>query len=197
MIEANAVKALRDRTGAGMMDCKKALVESGGDMEKATDWLRQKGLAQAAKKAGRAADQGIVDSYIHLGGRIGVLIEVNCETDFVARNEEFTSLVHDLAMQVAAANPKYISREDIPAEVLEKEREIEKGRALQEGKPQAVVDRIVAGRLDKFCESICLLEQPFIRDQDTKVEDLIKQKIARTGENIKVARFARFELGSR
>ncbi|MGE5484268.1 MAG: translation elongation factor Ts [Ignavibacteriales bacterium] len=195
MVEASLVKQLRDKTGAGMMDCKKALAECDSDMEKAVEWLRQKGLAQAAKKAGRTASQGIVDSYIHLGGRIGVLIEVNCETDFVARNDEFKSLVHDLAMQVAAANPKYISRDDVPAEALEKEREIQRARALEEGKPAAVVDRIVAGRMDKFFQEVCLLEQPFIREQDTKVEDLIKQKIARTGENIRVARFARFELG--
>ncbi len=195
MIDASAVKELREKTGAGMMDCKKALSECGGDMQKAIERLREKGLAQAAKKAGREASQGIIDSYVHLGGRIGVLIEVNCETDFVARNEEFRSLVHDLAMQVAAANPQYVSREDIPAGILEKEKEIQKNRALSEGKPAGVVDRMVAGRMEKFYQEVCLLDQPFIRDEDTKIEDLIKQKIARTGENIKVRRFARFELG--
>ena len=195
MVDASMVKALRDKTGAGMMECKKALTETSGDMEKAVEYLRQRGLAQAAKKADRLVLQGVVDSYIHLGGRIGVLIEVNCETDFVARNEEFKSLVHDLAMQVAAANPSYISREDIPAEVLEKETDLQRRRALEEGKPAAVVDRIVAGRMEKFFEEQCLLDQAFIKQEDMKVGDYIKQKIAKTGENIKVRRFVRYVLG--
>jgi len=195
MIDASMVKQLRERTGAGMMECKKALAETGGDMEKAVDYLRERGLAQAAKKATREALEGIVDAYVHLGGRIGVLIEVNCETDFVARNEEFRSLVHDLAMQVAAQRPLYIRREDVPAEVVEKEREIQRTRALEEGKPAAVVDRIVAGRMDKFFQEICLMEQPFIKDEDMTVEELVKQKIAKIGENITVRRFVRFEVG--
>ncbi|NPV71258.1 MAG: translation elongation factor Ts [Firmicutes bacterium] len=195
MIEASVVKALRDKTGAGMMECKKALTETCGDMDKAVEYLRQRGLAQAARKADRIALEGVVDAYVHLGGRIGVLIEVNCETDFVARNDEFKSLVHDLAMQVAAANPSYISREDVPAEVIEREKELQKRRALEEGKPAAVVDRIVAGRMEKFFEEICLLDQAFIRDEDVKVGDYIKQKIAKTGENIKVGRFVRYALG--
>lgn len=195
MIDAMMVKNLREKTGVAMMDCKRALIETDGNIEKAIEWLRQKGLAQAAKKAGRTAAEGVVDAYIHLGGRIGVLIEVNCETDFVARTDEFKSLVHDLAMQVAAANPQYVSREDVPADVLEKEKEIQRCRVLEEGKPAAVADKIVAGRMEKYYQETCLLEQPFIKDQEVKVMDLIKEKIAKIGENIQVRRFARFEMG--
>ncbi|ADL08012.1 translation elongation factor Ts [Thermosediminibacter oceani] len=195
MITSEQVKELRERTGAGIMDCKKALAEAGGDMEKAIVILREKGLAKAAKKVGRTAAEGIIDAYIHGGGRIGVLVEVNCETDFVARNEEFRNLVKDIAMQIAAANPKYISRNDVPQEVIEKEREILKAQALNEGKPAHIVDKIVDGRIEKFFEENCLMEQPFIKDPDKKVSELIMEKIALLGENITVTRFARFERG--
>lgn len=194
-ITASVIKELRETTGAGMMDCKKALVETCGDMEKAIEYLREKGLASASKKASRVASEGIVDSYIHLGGRIGVLIEVNCETDFVARTDDFKCLVHDLAMQVAATNPSYVSRDDVPEEILAKEREIETKRAIEEGKPARVVDKIVDGRIEKYLEEVCLMEQKFIKDEDQKISDLIKSKIAALGENIKVARFVRFAVG--
>lgn len=195
MISSEQVKELRERTGAGIMDCKKALAEADGDMEKAVVILRERGLAKAAKKAGREAKEGIIDSYIHGGGRIGVLLEVNCETDFVARNDEFKSLVKDLAMQIAAANPKYIKREDVPAEIIENERQILRTQAINEGKPEHVVDKIVEGRLEKFFEENCLLEQPFIKDPDRKVSQIIMEKIALLGENITVSRFVRFEKG--
>lgn len=195
MISAEAVKELRNRTGAGMMDCKRALEETGGDIEKAIEILRMKGLAAAAKKAGRIAKEGLVHAYIHGGGRIGVLIEVNCETDFVARTEEFKDLVHNLAMQVAAARPEYVKREDVPEEVIEKEKNILRVQALNEGKPEKVVEKIVAGRLEKFFQESCLLEQPYIKDPERKVKDLIAEKIAKLGENIEVRRFARFEVG--
>ncbi len=190
------VKDLRQRTGAGMMDCKKALTETGGDIEKAVDWLRQKGLAAAEKKAGRTASQGIIGSYIHLGGRIGVLVEVNCETDFVARTDVFQALVRDLAMQIAASSPRYVRREDVPAEVIEKEREILRARTLEEGKSANMVDRIVEGRLEKqFYNAICLEEQPFVKNPDITVGQLVKEHVAKLGENIVVRRFVRFELG--
>lgn len=195
MISSEQVKELRERTGAGIMDCKKALAEANGDMEKAVVILRERGLAKAAKKAGREAKEGIIDSYIHGGGRIGVLLEVNCETDFVARNDEFKSLVKDLAMQIAAANPKYIKREDVPAEIIENEKQILRTQAINEGKPEHVVDKIVEGRLEKFFEENCLLEQPFIKDPDRKVSQIIMEKIALLGENITVSRFVRFEKG--
>ncbi|NLZ39404.1 MAG: translation elongation factor Ts [Firmicutes bacterium] len=195
MIPASVVKELREKTGAGMMDCKKALVETGGDLEKAIEYLREKGLAAAAKKAGRVAAEGLVDSYIHLGGRIGVLVEVNCETDFVARTEEFREFVRDIAMQIAATNPQFLSREDVPVEVLEKEREILRTQALNEGKPENVVEKIVSGRLEKFYKENCLLEQAFIRDPDITITDLLQEKISKIGENISIRRYARFELG--
>ncbi|SMB95489.1 translation elongation factor Ts (EF-Ts) [Thermanaeromonas toyohensis ToBE] len=195
MISAEAVKELRNRTGAGMMDCKRALEETGGDIEKAIEILRMKGLAAAAKKAGRVAKEGLVHAYIHGGGRIGVLIEVNCETDFVARTEEFKDLVHNLAMQVAAARPEYVKREDVPEEVIEREKSILRAQALNEGKPEKVVEKIVSGRLEKFFQENCLLEQPYIKDPERKVKDLIAEKIAKLGENIEVRRFARFEVG--
>ncbi|GFN23859.1 MAG: translation elongation factor Ts [Thermoanaerobacteraceae bacterium] len=195
MISAADVKELRSRTGAGMMDCKRALEETGGDMDKAIEYLRMKGLAAAAKKAGRATSEGIVDAYIHGGGRIGVLIEVNCETDFVARTDEFKQLVHDLAMQVAAARPQYVRREDVPQEVIEKEKSILRAQALNEGRPEKVLDKIVEGRLEKFYQEACLMEQPFIKDMERTVKDLIAEKIAKLGENIEVRRFVRFELG--
>ncbi|MBC7106681.1 MAG: translation elongation factor Ts [Firmicutes bacterium] len=194
-VPAAQVKELRERTGAGMLACKQALVEAGGDMERAITILREKGLAAAAKKAGRAANDGLVEAYIHGGGRIGVLVEVNCETDFVARTEEFRTLARDLAMQIAAARPEYIRREDVPEEVVVKEKAILRAQALREGKPEKVVDRMVEGRLEKFFKEQCLLEQPFIRDPNITVGQLITEKIARLGENITVRRFARFELG--
>lgn len=194
-ITAAMVKELRERTGAGMMDCKKALVETGGDMQKAIDFLREKGLAAAAKKAGRVTAEGIVDAYIHPGGKVGVLLEVNCETDFVARTDDFRALVHDLAMQVAAAKPWYVRREDVPEEVLRREKEILAAQAAGEGKPEKVIDKIVEGRLEKFFKETCLLEQPFIKNQDITVAQLVNEHIARLGENITVRRFVRFELG--
>ncbi len=195
MVEASVVKELRERTGAGMMDCKKALTESNGDMEKAIEILREKGLAAAAKKAGRIASEGIVDAYIHGGGRIGVLIEVNSETDFVAKNEEFRQFVKDMAMQVAAANPLYVRREEVDPHVIEKEREIYRAQALNEGKPEKIVDKMVEGRVEKYYKEICLLEQPFIKDTDRTVKDVLNGMIAKIGENISIRRFVRFEKG--
>jgi elongation factor Ts len=195
-ISAKIVKELRDKTGAGMMDCKKALQESNGDMEKAIEWLRQKGLASAGKKAGRVTAEGLVDSYIHTGGRIGVLVEVNCETDFVARNEAFKALVQDIAKQVAACpNVEYVQFEDIPADIVAKEKEIALGSDTLKGKPDNVKEKIVQGKLEKTLKEMCLLDQPFIRDQSITVEELVKQKVAQLGENIKVRRFTRFILG--
>jgi len=194
-IPASMVKELRQRTGAGMMDCKRALQEANGDMEKAIEILREKGLAAAAKKAGRIAAEGIVDAYIHGGGRIGVLVEVNCETDFVAKNDEFKAFVRDIAMHIAASNPQYLSREDVPEHVIEKEKEILRAQALNEGKPEKIVDKIVEGRLEKFFKDVCLLEQPFVRDPDRTVKDIVTEKIATIGENINIRRFVRYERG--
>jgi len=194
-ITANMVKELRERTGSGMMDCKKALVESNGDMEKAIEYLREKGLATAAKKAGRIAAEGIVDAYIHGGGRIGVLVEVNIETDFAAKNEEFRSFVKDIAMQIAASNPQYVRREEVPEEVIEREKEILKVQARNEGKPANIAEKMVAGRIEKFYKEVCLLEQPFIKDTDKTVQDVLNEKIATIGENINIRRFVRFEMG--
>lgn len=195
MITAEMVKELREVTGAGMMDCKKALQEAGGDKNKAIELLREKGLARAAKRAGRIAAQGVVDSYIHLGGKVGVLVEVNCETDFVAKNEEFRSFVRDICLQVAATNPTYLKREDVPPEVIEKEKEILRKQALNEGKPERVIDKIVAGRLEKFFQESCLLEQSFIKDPEITIGDLLAEKIAKIGENIVIRRFTRYEMG--
>jgi len=195
MITSEMVKELRERTGAGIMDCKKVLNEANGDIEKAIELLRERGLAAAAKKAGRITAEGIVDSYIHLGGKIGVLIEVNCETDFVAKTNEFKAFVRDMAMQVAAANPKYITREEVPADMIEKEKEILRSQALNEGKPANIVDRIVEGRLEKFYKEICLLEQPFIKDDSKAVKDVLNETIAKLGENITIRRFTRYEMG--
>ncbi|RAL26319.1 translation elongation factor Ts [Thermoflavimicrobium daqui] len=198
-VTAALVKELREKTGAGMMDCKKALVETNGDLEKAIEYLREKGMASAAKKAGRVAAEGAVGSYIHAGGRIGVLVEVNCETDFVANTEEFQSLVKDVAMQVAAMNPKYVRREEVPAQEVEKERAILKEQALKEGKPEKVVEKIVEGRLNKYYEEVCLLEQVFIKNtsenKNRTIDQLVKEHIARIGENISIRRFVRYELG--
>ena len=194
-IGAGVVKELRERTGAGMMDCKKALEESSGDIEKAIEYLRVKGLSKAAKKAEREAHEGLVVSYIHPGNRIGVLLEVNCETDFVARTDEFQALVRNLAMHIAAASPVAVTREEIPAELLEKEREVYKAQALEEGKPVAVVDKIIQGRVEKFYAEAALMDQVYVRDNEKKVKDLVSEAISKLGENIKVARFARFQLG--
>ena len=194
-ISAKLVKELRDRTGAGMMECKKALVEAKGNLAEAEIILRKHGIASASKKSARTTRQGIVNSYIHPGSQIGVLVEVNCESDFVARTDDFQGLVKDLAMQIAAADPQFIRKEDVTAELLEKERDIQRGRALQEGKPEKMVDKIVEGRLQKFYEEVCLYEQPFIRENSTTVGDLIKAAIAKLGENISVSRFVRFKVG--
>ncbi|MGE5590556.1 MAG: translation elongation factor Ts [Bacillota bacterium] len=194
-ISAALVKELREKTGAGMMDCKKALAQANGDMEKAVDLLREKGLAAAAKKAGRVASEGIVDSYIHGGGRVGVLVEVNCETDFVARNEDFRAFVHDVALQIAALKPQYVSKEEVPADVLEHEREILKAQATAEGKPAHIVDKMVEGRLEKFYKEVCLLEQPFVKDQDTTLGRILNELVAKIGEKISVRRFVRYEMG--
>ncbi len=195
-ISAKLVKELREKTSAGMMDCKKALAETDGDITKAMEWLRQKGITSAEKKQGRAATEGLIDSYIHTGGRIGVLVEVNCETDFVARREEFQTLVRDIAMQIAAyGNVEYVSTDDIPQEMVEKEKEIEKGREDLQGKPDEIKEKIVSGRIDKRLKEISLLDQPFVKDQSITVEEYIKQGIATLGENIQVRRFSRFVLG--
>ena len=189
------VKELREKTGAGILDCQKALTENGNDIEKAIDYLRQKGLAAAAKKSGRETNQGLVHSYIHMGGKIGVLIEVNCETDFVARNEEFKSFVNDLALQVAAAKPTYVKREDIAKEVQDKERAIYEAQAKEMGKPPAAWPKIVEGQLEKFYQENCLLEQSFIKDPAVTIKDLLAQKIAKIGENMNIRRFTRYQLG--
>jgi len=189
------VKELREKTGAGIMDCKKALQECQGDLEKAVEALRKKGLATAVKKASRATNEGVIHSYIHMGGKIGVLIEVNCETDFVARTDEFKELAHNLAMQVAASSPLYVSKEDVPEDALEKERRLYREQALEQGKPEKVIDRIVEGKLNKFYQEVCLLEQPFIREPEKTVSQLITEHIAKLGENIRVKRFVRFQLG--
>jgi elongation factor Ts len=194
-ISASMVKELREKTGAGMMDCKKALMETQGDMEKAIEVLRERGIAAAEKKVSRIAAEGIVDAYIHMGGKVGVLVEINCETDFVAKTDEFRTLVKDITMQIAAMNPIYISKEDVPTEVLEKEKEVLRVQALNEGKPEKVVEKIVEGRIDKFYKENCLLEQAFIKDEDKTVGELIIENIAKIGEKISVRRFARFVLG--
>jgi len=189
------VKELRERTAAGMMDCKKALIECNGDMDKAIDFLREKGLAAAAKKAGRIAAEGIVDSYIHMGGRIGVLLEVNCETDFVAKTDNFKALVHDIAMHIAAANPQFLERSEVPTEALDKEKEVLRVQALNEGKPEKIVDKMVEGRIEKYYKEVCLLEQPFVKDQDKTINDLIGEATVSIGEKISIRRFTRYERG--
>ncbi|WP_456341469.1 translation elongation factor Ts [Thermovibrio sp.] len=194
-ITTQMIKELREKTGAGIVDCKKALVEAGGDIEKAVEILRKKGAAKAAKKAERATAEGAVFSYIHGGGKVGVLVELNCETDFVARNETFKELGHEIAMQIAAMSPEYVSKEEVPAEVIEKEKEVLREQALAEGKPEHIVEKIVEGRLAKFYSEKCLLEQPWIKDDSKTIKDLITDYITKLGENIKVRRFARFEVG--
>jgi elongation factor Ts len=194
-ISAKLVKELRERTGAGMMECKKALVEAKGNLAEAEIILRKHGIASASKKSTRTTRQGIIGSYIHPGAQLGVLVEVNCESDFVARTDDFQGLVKDLAMQIAAADPQFIRREDVTPAALEKERDIQRGRAAQEGKPEKMIDKIVEGRMNKFYEEVCLYEQPFIRENSTTVADLIKSVIAKVGENISVSRFVRFKVG--
>lgn len=195
MVTAEMVKELRERTGAGMMDCKKALSETAGDMTKAMEFLREKGLAAAQKKSGRIAAEGIVESYIHGDGRIGVLVEVNIETDFAAKNEDFKQFVKDVAMQIAAAKPEFVRKEEVPAELVEKERQFLKTQALNEGKPANIVEKMIEGRVEKYYKEICLLEQPFVKNPDVTIGQLLTQKIAVIGENINIRRFARFERG--
>ncbi len=195
MITAEMVKQLRETTGVGMMDCKKALSETNGDMDKAIEFLREKGLAAAQKKAGRIAAEGLVESYIHGDGRIGVLVEVNIETDFAAKNEDFKAFVKDIAMQIAASKPEYIRREEVPSETIEKEKEILRAQALNEGKPEKIVDKMVEGRIDKYYKEVCLLEQQWIKDPDKTIQQLLTEKITTIGENINIRRFVRFERG--
>ncbi|MCR8630781.1 translation elongation factor Ts [Paenibacillus radicis (ex Xue et al. 2023)] len=194
-VNAAAVKELREKTGAGMLDCKKALEEANGDLTKAAELLREKGLSAAANKAGRIATEGVVESYIHAGGRIGVLVEINCETDFVGKTDQFREFARDIAMQIAAANPLFVRREEVPQEALDKEREILKNQALNEGKPANIVEKMVDGRIGKYYEEYCLMEQSFIKDPDKKVSQLLNEKVATIGENITIRRFVRFELG--
>ena len=194
-VSASDVKALREATGAGMMDCKKALTEADGNMEKATEILREKGLAAAAKKSGRIAAEGVVASYIHMGGRIGVLVEVNCETDFVAKTDQFQSFVRDIAMQIAASNPLYLSSEEVPQDTIDKEKEILRIQAINEGKPEKIVNNMVEGRIKKYFKEVCLLDQPFVKDPDKSIADYVKEQIAALGENITIRRFTRCEMG--
>ena len=194
-ISASDVKILREMTGVGMMDCKKALTEANGNLDRAVEILREKGIASATKKGGRIAAEGIVESYIHMGGKIGVLIEVNCETDFVAKTPEFKSFVRDVAMHVAAANPQYLSREEVPADVLEKEREILRAQARNEGKPEKIIERMVEGRVEKFYKDNCLLDQQFVKDPDMTIAQYVTDRIQKTGENVKIRRFVRYEMG--
>ncbi len=194
-ISASDVKTLREMTGVGMMDCKKALTEADGNMDRAVEILREKGIASAAKKGSRIAAEGIVESYIHMGGKIGVMVEVNCETDFVAKTPEFKSFVRDVAMHIAAANPAYLSREEVPAEVLEKEREILRAQARNEGKPEKIIERMVEGRVEKFYKDNCLLDQQFVKDTDMTIAQYVTDRIQKTGENVKIRRFVRYEMG--
>ena len=194
-LNATVVKELREKTGAGFLDCKKALAETGGNLEKAVDYLRQKGLAAAAKRADRVAADGAVGAYVHPGGKIGVLVEINCQTDFVARTTEFQTLLKDMAMQIAAASPHYVKREEVPGDEIAKEREIYYRQAVESGKPEKVIEKIVEGKMERFYSEICLLEQAFIKDPDRKVSDIINDAITRMGEKIEVRRFARYHLG--
>jgi elongation factor Ts len=194
-ITASLVKDLRERTGAGMMECKSALTEAKGDLAEAEIVLRKRGIASAGKKASRTTKQGVVGSYIHAGAQLGVLVEVNCESDFVARTDDFTELVRDIAMHIAAADPQFVRKEDVTADFLEKEKDIQRARALNEGKPEKIVDKIVEGRMAKYYEEVCLYEQPFVKENTITIDQLIKTKIAKLGENISVSRFARFKVG--
>ncbi|MBD0380326.1 translation elongation factor Ts [Paenibacillus sedimenti] len=194
-VTAAQVKELREKTGAGMLDCKKALEEANGDLTKAAELLREKGLSAAANKAGRIATEGAVESYIHAGGKVGVLVEINCETDFVGKTDQFKAFCRDIAMHIAAASPAYVRREEVPTEALEKEKEILRNQALNEGKPEKIVDKMVEGRIGKYYEEYCLMEQPFVKDPDKTIEQLLNEKIATIGENISIRRFVRFALG--
>jgi elongation factor Ts len=194
-VSAQLVKQLREKTSAGMMDCKKALTETNGDLAKAEEWLRQKGLARAGSKAGRVTAEGAVGSYIHMGGKIGVLVEINCETDFVARTPDFQSLVKDVAMHIAALNPRWVRREEVPADVLDHEKEIYKVQVKESGKPEKAWDKIVEGKLEKFYQEFCLVDQLFAKDQSKKVQQIVDETISKTAENIQIRRFARFQLG--
>lgn len=195
MIAATTVKELRVITGAGFMDCKKALEDTNGNIEKAVELLREKGLAAAAKKAGRIAAEGIVESYIHMGGKIGVMVEVNCETDFVAKTPEFRTFVRDIAMHIAASNPLYLTKEEVPEETITKEREILRAQALNEGKPEKIVERMVEGRIEKYYKEVCLLEQPFVKDTDKSIKDIVSERVSLIGEKIDIRRFTRYEMG--
>ena len=195
-ITSQMVKELRDKTNAGMMDCKRALGETEGDMEKAVDLLRQKGLAVAQKRSERATSEGVVECYIHAGGKLGVMVEVGCETDFVAKTDDFKAFAKDIAMHVAASNPVAVSRDEVPAEMVDREREIYKAQALESGKPENIVDKIVTGKIDKYISEVCLLEQKFVKNPDLSVQDLLNELIAKMGENISVKRFARFQVGA-
>ncbi len=194
-VTAAMVKELRDRTQAGMMDCKKALVQNDGNMDKAIDYLREKGLAAAAKKAGRVAAEGMVDSYIHMGGKIGVLVEVNCETDFVAKTDAFKELCHDVALQIAASNPLYVSKEEVPAEAIEHEKEVLRAQALNEGKPEKIVERMIEGRIEEYYKEVCLMEQPFVKNPDINIATRVNEATLASGEKISIRRFVRFERG--
>ena len=194
-VSPKQVKELRDKTGCGMMDCKNALEETGGDIEKSVAALRKKGLADLAKRAGRAANEGLVESYIHAQGRIGVLLEINCETDFVSRNSDYQGFAHDMAMQVAASIPVYVSREEIPEDLLKAEREIYRDQALGDGKPEKIIDKIVEGRMEKYFSTVCLLDQPFVKDQELKVKDYLGELVGKLGEKISIRRFTRYQLG--
>jgi elongation factor Ts len=194
-ISADLVKKLREKTGVGLMDCKEALRAANGDMEKAVDYLREKGLAKLAKRTGRAATEGLISSYIHTGGKIGAMVEVNCETDFVAKTSEFQAFVKDIAMQVTASNPLYVRREEIPEEVLEREKTIYRNQARESGKPEKILDKIAEGKLEKFFQEVCLMEQPFIKNTDSTVKTLLEELVTKLGENIVIRRFARFQLG--
>jgi elongation factor Ts len=195
-ISAKLVKELREKSGAGIMDCKEALIECDGDLEKAGDFLRKKGLATAAKRAGRTTSEGTIQSYIHMGGKIGVMVEVNCETDFVAKTDDFIEFAHNLAMHIAATNPVGIVEEDVPAEILEKEREIYRAQAIELGKPDKMIDRITEGKINKFLKESCLMNQQYVREPDKSISDYLNEVIARTGEKITIKRFARFQIGA-
>ena len=193
-VSASMVKELREKTGAGMMDCKKALAETGGDFAKAEDWLRKKGITGAAKKSGRVAAEGLVGTYVH-GGKIGVLVEVNCETDFVGRNEDFQALVKDLAMHIAAANPLYVRREEVPSEALEREKEIQRQQLREQKKPEPMIEKILEGKMGKYYETVCLVDQFWVKDDKKRISELVTEKIAKIGENISVRRFVRYQVG--
>ncbi|MFH2123238.1 MAG: translation elongation factor Ts [Pseudomonadota bacterium] len=194
-ITSQMVKDLRDKTGAGMMDCKKALSENAGDMEKAVDFLRQKGLAVAAKRAGRATSEGVVETYIHAGGKLGVMVELNCETDFVAKTDDFREFARDVAMHIAAANPVSLSRDDVPADIVERERQIYVQQAIESGKPESIAEKMVSGKIDRFLSEICLLEQQFVKNPDKSIQDMLTELVGKMGENVSIKRFARFQVG--